>query len=145
VAIFSWLSHRVAFVLGTRIMAITLVGLVLAGYLGLALTAASLSFLFYYLLTAMRGLQGPMLKNCIQQQSRSGTRASIMSIKSFLFRFFFFCTGPLAGMAADRWGLNTAFLILGIVMILVLVPAVIIFIHSITNEPAELTPGKEPS
>jgi hypothetical protein len=68
-----------------------------------------------------------------------------MSIKSFLFRFFFFCTGPLAGMAADRWGLNTAFLILGIVMILVLVPAVIIFIHSITNEPAELTPGKEPS
>lgn len=145
VAIFSWLSHRVAFALGTRMMAITLVGLVLAGYLGLAMTAASLSFLFYYLLTSMRGLQGPMLKNCIQLQSRSGNRASIMSIKSFLFRFFFFCTGPLAGMAADRWGLNTAFFILGVAMMLVLVPAVVVFIQSTNDEKREFSAGKEPS
>lgn len=121
VALFSWLSYRFSLRLGNRAMALLLFLLVALGYLGLALTHALWSFLFYYLLTAMRGLQGPLLKALIQRQSFSTNRASILSLKSFTFRFFFICTGPAAGFAADRLGLNAAFAILGLALCAALV------------------------
>ncbi|SDL43925.1 Predicted arabinose efflux permease, MFS family [Geoalkalibacter ferrihydriticus] len=116
VALFSWLSYRFSMRLGNRSMAFLMFGLVACGYFGLAFTHALWSFLFYYLLTTMRGLQGPLLKAHIQGQSQSSNRASIMSLKSFAFRFCFICTGPAAGLAADRFGLNTAFAILGLAL-----------------------------
>lgn len=121
VALFSWLSYRFSLRLGNRAMALVLFSLVAAGYLGLALTHAVWGFLFYYLLTTMRGLQGPLLKAHIQRHSQSSNRASIMSLKSLTFRFFFICTGPAAGLAADRLGLNAAFGILGTALCLLLI------------------------
>lgn len=56
------------------------------GYLGLGLTGAMGSFLFYYLLTAMRGLQGPMLRSVLQHHASRWMRASILSLHSLLFR-----------------------------------------------------------
>ncbi len=119
VALFSWLSYRVHFWLGTRGMMALFFFLIAAGYLGLSATHARWSFLFYYLLTAMRGLQGPLLKNLIQQESRSGNRASILSLKSLSFRLLFFCTAPLAGMAGDQVGLNGSFLIIGSLLLVI--------------------------
>ena len=85
VALFSLLSHRFHFHLGDRGMAALFVILALLGYLGLGLTGSLWSFLFYYLLTALRGLQGPLLRNRLQQASRRANRASILSLKSLLF------------------------------------------------------------
>jgi len=127
VALFSMLSHRVHFVFGDRGMVILFLVLVLAGYLGLGLAGGLWSFLFYYLLTAMRGLQGPLLKSHIQKHSRSGNRASILSLKSFVFRLVFVCTGPLIGALADNAGLFATFQILGATLVLVLAPLVFIF------------------
>ncbi len=84
VALFSLLSHRSFFVLGERGMALIFFVLILGGYLGLGFCGAWWGFLFYFLLTAMRGLQGPRMRHHIQSASQRRNRASILSLKFFI-------------------------------------------------------------
>ncbi len=112
VALFSFYSHRAVAFFGIKSLLGLFTLLILGGYLGLGLSHALGAFFFYYLLTAMRGLQGPMFRHLLQQASQRHNRASILSLKSFLFRLLFVATGPLIGQFADRSGLFNAFLLL---------------------------------
>jgi len=112
VALFSFLSHRTAFFLGNRNMLILACLLTLVGYLGLGLTAGIFSFLFYYLLTAMRGLQGPFLRHFLQKEGERQNRASLLSLKALTFRLGFVVTAPVIGLLADSRGVQTTFLLL---------------------------------
>ena len=122
VALFSLLSHRFHYRLGEKGMAVLFLGLIVTGYLGLGLTGGVWSFLFYYLLTAMRGLQGPMLRTRLQNVSSRENRASILSLKSLIFRLLFVASGPLVGHLADTSGLQSTFLLLAAVFAVALVP-----------------------
>ena len=102
VAVFALLSHRAHASLGDRNMILLCITLVLAGYLGLGVIGGTFGFLFYYLLTGMRGLRGPMFLNHIQVESPSANRASILSLQSLAFRIAFIITGPLVGRLADQ-------------------------------------------
>jgi MFS family permease len=112
IAACSLLSHRLQAGIGLRGMTLLFIALIVVAYSGLGLTAGVGSFAFYYLLTAMRGLQGPMMRHRLQQASVRRNRASILSLHSLSFRLGFIVSGPLIGMAADRWGLGSAFLLL---------------------------------
>jgi MFS family permease len=122
VALFSLLSHRFHFRLGEKGMAALFLGLIVTGYLGLGLTAGVWSCLFYYLLTAMRGLQGPLLRTRLQNVSSRENRASILSLKSLIFRLLFVASGPLVGHLADTAGLQPTFLLLAVVFAVALIP-----------------------
>jgi hypothetical protein len=122
VALFSLLSHRCHFHLGARGMLGLCLLLVVAGYLGLGLAGGLWSFLFYYLLTAMRGLQGPLLRHHLQAAGSRSNRASLLSLKSLLFRLVFVAGGPLVGHLADRHGLPATFLCLAAFFAAVLLP-----------------------
>lgn len=113
VAVASLLSQRAFFHLGERGMGLLLLLLVVGGYAGLGWFEAWWGFLFYFLLTAMRGLQGPRMRQHVQQASRRQNRASILSLKSLIFRLFFVLSGPLVGHSADTLGLHPTFLLLG--------------------------------
>jgi len=136
VALFSLISHRLHFSLGHAGMAILFIVLIVAGYAGLGLTAATGSFLFYYLLTAMRGLQGPIMRNHLQQASRRGNRASILSLHSLTFRIFFVATGPLVGMSADHFGLRPTFSLLAVIFGAVLLPVAWLFLRTLPGKAA---------
>ncbi len=127
VAIASLFSHRLRLYIGERWMIVLFVALALIGYLGLSATGAAYGFLFYYLLTCMRGLQGPMMRNLLQQASRRRNRASILSLYSLSFRLLFVLTGPLVGIAADTLGLRPTFAVLAGLFTLTLVPAAYFF------------------
>jgi hypothetical protein len=122
VALFSLLSHRFHFRLGEKGMAVLFFVLIVSGYLGLGLTGGVWSCLFYYLLTAMRGLQGPLLRSRLQNVSSRENRASILSLKSLIFRLLFVASGPLVGHLADTAGLQPTFLLLAAVFAVALVP-----------------------
>jgi MFS family permease len=112
VAIFALASHRVHAALGDRNGILLFCALILAGYAGLGLVGGTFGFLFYYLLTGMRGLRGPIFLHYTQNESRSGNRASILSLQSLAFRIAFIITGPLVGRMADRMGVQQTFHVL---------------------------------
>jgi len=118
VAVFSLFSHRCHFQFGTRGSAILFIVLVAIGYLGLGLTGGVFSFLFYYVLTAMRGLQGPLTRSLLLGVSSTGERASIVSLKSFAFRLLFVVTAPVIGWSADNIHLRPTFLLLALVFMI---------------------------
>ncbi len=120
VAVCSAASHRVRRWLGLRGMTILFGALIIGAYLGLGSTTAMGGFLFYYLLTAMRGLQGPTMRALLQNASERGNRASILSLHSLVFRLGFVLTGPVVGRIADTQGFAVAFLGLGVFFALTL-------------------------
>lgn len=130
VAVFSWTSERIHFSLGTRPLVCLWLVLVLVGYGGLGLVGASWAFAFYFLLTATRGMQTPVMRHFLQNEAPSSRRASILSLKSLLFRLLFVITGPPVGMLADTAGLATTFLLVGAILFAVLsVLALFFFRH----------------
>ncbi len=116
----SIISHRIQYHLGARGTVLLLLALIVAGYAGLAFSQMVWGFAFYFLLTIMRGIQGPFLRLALQKQSERHERASILSLKSLLFRLGFVLTAPLVGILADRAGLSLSFLILLILQGLVI-------------------------
>ena len=134
VALFSLTSHRVHYRLGDRRMTVLLVVLIGAGYFGLGLIGGFWGFLFYYLLTSMRGLRGPMMLNHAQRESPSANRAGILSLQSFCFRLLFACTGPLVGMLADAEGVQQTFGLLLPAFLVVLPPLCFYFLRHPAGE-----------
>jgi MFS family permease len=136
VAIFALASHRFHAALGNRGMILLFIGLILSGYCGLGLVGGLWGFLFYYLLTCMRGMRGPMFLNHTQVESPSANRASILSLQSLAFRIAFIVTGPLVGMLADRHGVQKAFHLLLYCFLLVLPPLALLFLRTLRQDRA---------
>jgi MFS family permease len=105
-------SHRVEGRIGASGMQALFFGMIVVAYLGLGTFTALGGFLFYYLLTAMRGLQGPLMRSRLQSLSTRRNRASILSLHSLAFRLGFVLTGPVVGLLADNQGLSMTFLVL---------------------------------
>ncbi len=133
VALCAVASHRVSVHLGDRRMVILFLILIGAGYLGLGFVGGVGGFLFYYLLTAMRGLRGPMMLGHSQKETPSANRAGILSLQSLCFRLLFACTGPLVGMMADGGGVQHAFRILSYAFAIVLPLLAILFLRNLTT------------
>ena len=112
VALCALASHKVHLRLGDRGMVLLFVGLVGAGYFGLGASTGVWGFLFYFLLTCMRGLRGPMMLSHTQSESSSANRAATLSLQSVSFRLLFVCTGPLVGKLADSAGVRQTFQLL---------------------------------
>ena len=134
VAFFALASYRCHLKLGDRRMVLLFILLVLAGYLGLGMVGGLWGFLFYYLLTSMRGLRAPMLLNHAQQQIPSANRAGMLSLQSLVFRLSFVSTGPLVGMLADYFGVQQTFLLLCCAFALLLPPIAWLFLRQFAKD-----------
>jgi MFS family permease len=130
VAICALSSHRVQSRMGDRAMVILFLALIAVGYFGLGVIGGVWGFLFYYLLTGMRGLRGPMMLDHTQAESPSSKRAGILSLQSLAFRLFFACTGPFVGKLADRVGVMQTFHLLLYGFVLTLPPLAILFLRT---------------
>jgi MFS family permease len=127
-------SHRVAALVGDRRMLIFFVLLVWVGYLGLGATGAVWGFLFYYVLTMMRGLRGPMMLSHAHREIPSSHRAGILSLQSFTFRLLFVITGPLIGMAADTYGVRQSFQYLLLAFMMLLPPLTFSYLRHLRED-----------
>lgn len=136
VALFAVFSHRIRSLLGDRGMILLVVLLVWGGYCGLGWTAGVWGFLFYYLLTAMRGMRGPFLLHVAQAEIPSANRAGMLSLQSLCFRLLFALTGPLVGRLADTGGVANTFRLLFVAYLLLLPPLVWLFLshHPTTSD-----------
>jgi len=108
--------------------------LIAAGYFGLGMIGGLWGFLFYYLLTSMRGLRGPMMLDLTQKECPSDNRAGILSLQTLCFRVMFVCTGPLVGRLADEAGVGRAFCYLLFAFLVVLPPLAFLFLRHLAGE-----------
>lgn len=129
VAFCAYHSHWVFDRLGLTRICLLFIGLIVLAFAGLGLTSMVGSFLFYYLLTAMRGLQGPIIRSFLQRDATRHMRASILSLYSLMFRVGYVVSGPVIGWISDARGLQTAFIILAGVFAVVLPLAARSFLH----------------
>ena len=134
VALGSLASHRVTAYMGDRRMLLLFVLLVWGGYLGLGTSGGVWGFLFYYSLTIMRGLRGPLMLAHAHHESPSSHRAGILSLQSFVFRLMFAISGPLVGMLADASGVRQTFQYLLVVFLVLLPPLAFVYVRHLREE-----------
>ena len=107
VALAALMSSRVADRIGVHALLAGCVALVAIGYGGLATSYAWWGFAFYFVLTIMRGFNGPILQHVQQRLIPSADRAALGSLGSALFRAGFLCIAPFIGIAVDAHGQHT--------------------------------------
>ena len=95
---------------GVLLACVTLIGV---GFFGMGLTHAWWGFVFYFAFNLCRGLSAPVIAHAEHAEIPSGDRASLVSMRSLLFRAAFLAIGPAAGAAVDRWGQHPVLLTLG--------------------------------
>lgn len=134
VVIGSLASHRLAAALGGHRMVLLFVVLVWGGYLGLGISGGVGGFLFYYLLTIMRGLRGPLMLALAHRETPSSHRAGILSLQSFCFRLLFAVSGPLVGILADAAGVRQTFSYLLAGFLVVLPPLVLLYLRGMRGK-----------
>lgn len=115
VAVGAFISYRFRNLLGFTMSIVICILLLLTGYLGLGLNHMIYGFVFYYLLTLMRGINGPILMNEKQLLVTSENRAGMLSVQSLLFRATFFLVGPAVGWYIDITDMHTAFCTLAVI------------------------------
>ena len=115
VGIFSLLAYRVEALLGRRRTLISLIFLVLVGYLLLAffrsLWAMPIFLIFYY----VRGINRPVVRNYLNRLVTSDKRATVLSVANMMGRVAFSIVGPFVGWTADIYSLQQSFIVAGTV------------------------------
>ena len=112
----------------------TMIGITIlipAGYIVVsrinALWGIGILFLFYI----VRGIATPILKDYINKLCDSDVRATVLSVRNFVIRIFFSIIGPFIGWYTDKFSLQSALLLSGIVFFLVALFALIMQINKI--------------
>ena len=106
----SSMSHK----LGLKNTLLFLIILLSGSYIFLGIIAQVWAILFVAIIYCVRGWITPLLNDAINQLVPSSTRATIFSVKSFVFRLGFAIIGTTSGWLADQHSLNLSLTIMGI-------------------------------
>ena len=116
VGIVSFMAHKIEQKF-TKINSLLAIGIfTVLGYILLANNINYTGLIILFLFYANRGYATPLLRNYINQHTESNVRATVMSIRSFIIRTCFAIIAPFIGWIADQQGLNSAFLIMGLIV-----------------------------
>lgn len=113
VGVSSVFAHRIEILLGRQKSLLIIIILIATGYFlsGICVSYWGIAFLFLFYL--IRGLATPILKNYINQYTKSEVRATMLSVRNFVIRITFAVFGPLLGWITDNLSLNYAFILAG--------------------------------
>jgi sugar phosphate permease len=82
-------------------------------YILTGLTAGYLGIFFILIFYIFRGVATPVLRDYINRYSDSDSRATILSLRSFLIRGFFAILAPLFGWFSDKYSIQQALMLAG--------------------------------
>ncbi len=101
-------------------------GFILAGLSDFTMLMITLS-IFYF----SRGIATPVLKDYINRITTSDVRATVLSIRSLIIRAFFAVIGPLFGFFTDYFGLREAFVMIGVIFLILTSLSISMFLKTI--------------
>lgn len=122
----SWQAHRFYNLQGKNLMLLLLmilsIGFVLIGFTGGMIGLGII--VFHYL---ARGMITPILRQQIQDQTASHSRATVMSLRSLIIRVFYAISAPLIGWVAKEQGISNAMICLGAGLFILMIISFITF------------------
>jgi hypothetical protein len=116
VALVSAFAAKTKAILGNRISLLLIICYIPLAYIllgSLPLLPALISLFFFY---AIRGYATPVLKDYINSNCASSTRATVLSIRSMIIRIGFTLLGPAIGFISESSGLSFALILTGILL-----------------------------
>lgn len=118
--VFSLMSHKIEQLFSERKLLVWMPILVLISYILLwafpSILILRLMFSFY----ASRGILSVVYQDIINRNVSSKDRATILSIKSLLFRFVFMIFWPLIGWTIDTYGILSWFYVSPVIILLLI-------------------------
>ncbi|WP_457576853.1 MFS transporter [Desulfomarina sp.] len=118
VAVAAAFAAEIVTLLGERKSLLIILFFIPLGYIFLGtlpLQAAVVSLFLFY---AVRGYATPVLKDLINNNCSSATRATVLSIRSMIIRFGFAVIGPLTGFFSEQFSLTTALILTGSILMI---------------------------
>ena len=110
-------ASRVVRRLGMKRTFLSLVVILSVSYILLGVVHQAWGIVFIASIYAVRGVRSPLVLNALNQQIHSSTRATVLSVNSFLFQLSFALLGPIAGWLAD-YSLDLTLTVCGIIFLL---------------------------
>jgi MFS family permease len=125
------IAHKVEMKLKQIKTMILITALIPIGYIVVsrinALWGISILLIFYF----VRGLATPVLKDYINRLCDSDIRATVLSVRNFVIRIFFAIIGPFVGWYTDKFSLQSALFLSGIIFLLLACFALIMQIRKL--------------
>ena len=118
VAFFSAFAAKTQNVFGKRRTLIAIVVYIPAAYIFLGILPVFPALFCLWLFFAIRGYATPVLKDIINQNCDSTTRATVLSIRSLIYRVGFATLGPFIGWTAGKSSLSTALISAGSLLLI---------------------------
>ena len=116
VGIVAFFAHKIETQL-SELKSLFIVGIVcVLGYIFIANNMNYVGLFILFIFYANRGYATPLLRNYINHHTESNVRATVMSIRSFIIRTCFAIIAPFIGWIADQYGINSAFLIMALIV-----------------------------
>lgn len=105
-------------ILGSRVSLIFIIVYIPTSYILLGWLPLIPALISLYLFYAVRGYATPLLKDLINQNCDSTTRATILSIRSLVLRVGFALLGPAIGVVSKTYSLSLAFILTGTLLLI---------------------------
>jgi MFS family permease len=101
-------------------------------YLCLWMFQSYWAILFILLFYMVRGIATPVLKDYINKQIPSETRASVLSLRNLIIRGIFSTLAPFMGYLSDKFSIQVALLMAGMCFLIFSLPFLFIPWHNLT-------------
>jgi MFS family permease len=118
VAIVAAFASSAMKVLGKKVSLFLIVVYLPSTYIFLGMLQLIPAIICLFLFYAVRGYATPVLKDLINQNCSSSTRATVLSIRSLIIRLGFAILGPLIGWVSDISTLSSALIFSGILLLI---------------------------
>lgn len=132
VAISAFIAYKLEERIGQKASVWIIALLIPGGYLALSGSSSVYGLILLFTFYIVRGFATPVLKDYINRITGSDIRATVLSVRNFIIRLLFAVIGPFAGYLKDQYSLSQAFLLSGIIfMVLCVITA---FVYLASNE-----------
>lgn len=118
VAVVTLYAYRIEKRLGRNLTIVAIAVFISVGYIAVGLMESLWAIAFMFLFYSVRGVATPVLKDYINRLTTSDVRATVLSVRSFIIRFLFAILGPFLGWYSDKFSLQNALILAGIVFLI---------------------------
>lgn len=118
VAFFSGFAAKTQNVFGKKLTLYSIIFYIPIAYILLGLLPTVPAILSLWMFFAIRGYATPVLKDLINENCDSATRATVLSIRSLIYRVGFATLGPLIGWVTAHSSLSTALIVAGSLLLI---------------------------